>query len=807
MPSSRGASASGGKGPRAPRARAGPSGRSTDHLALLGASAALGLADNEEDIARLTASAVASALSAALGAVVLHGERRPQNLVVGQLGNAPLHAALAREVESLVLSSAVGTPAPSAESPLEFNVPEEALPHAARAGLRRLAMTRLGTPEATLGALVAGKTSSKPWTAEDRTSLEALSRQASLALQRLGLNERLLRQASDLSILNAIAAAASQSLDSEDVLDATLRKALELTEMDAGAVLTVDEGGQTLDVVSAFLPGPVLEHLRTACALGELRVGAGVPGEAAASGEAIVVTDVASDEREAGGPIQSAGFRSHLCIPLRAKGRIHGVLGLLSYSRSEFRSEDIDLYQSIANFMGMAEANARAYEQSREQATLEERNRLAREIHDTLAQSIVGIMVRLEAAEALANRDPEAARAEVHSARELARQSLEEARRSVWNLHPRALGTGTLTEAVRREIERAQAEGIEASLEIDGTEPTSIDSRCELAVLRIAQEAISNTLRHARARSVRVTLSFGVDEMCLLISDDGIGFDPSAEVRALSPTGGGFGMTSMQERARLVGGWAEVRGAPGMGTQVEAMLPCSPGREEAPSLTSTSTTANIPAKGASEGIRVLIVDDHEVVRRGIRSVLERAEGMVVVGEATDGEAAIEEIRTRAPDVVLMDLQMPKLDGVGALQRLREMGLHAPVILLSVYGKDEHIFAGLKAGARGYLLKDVSRDDLIHAIRTVHEGGSLLQPMAATRLIERLESGGRHRLTERELEVLRLLASGARNKEIAAKLVVSIGTVKFHIANIYQKLGVQTRTEAVRAAAERGILSI
>lgn len=806
MPDRRGESTSPAKGSRTPVGQNRRPQASTDQHALSGAGTTLGLAETEEDIARLTASAVASALSAPLGAVVLHGEDRPSRIVVGQLGGAPLDAALAREVEGLVLSSAMATPAPSEEAPIELDVSRDDLPHAARAGLRRLAMARLGAPEASLGALVAGKTSGEAWATTERTSLEALARQATLALQRPGLNERLLRQARDLSILNAIAATASRSLDSEEVLDATLKKALELTEMDAGAVLTVDEEGQTLNVVSAFLPGPVLERLRTACALGELRVGAGAPGEAAATGEAIVVTDVANDQREAGGPIQNAGFRSHLCIPLQAKGRIHGVLGLLSYSRSQFSSEDIDLYQSIANFMGMAEANARAYERSREQATVEERNRLAREIHDTLAQSIVGIMVRLEAAEELGRRDPAAARAEVHSARELARQSLEEARRSVWNLHPRALGDGTLAQAVRREVERAQAEGIEASLDVEGTEPASIDSRCELAVLRIAQEAMTNTLRHAQARTVRVTLTFGADEMRLLISDDGIGFDPSAEERALSPTGG-FGMTSMQERARLAGGWAEVRSAPGMGTEVEALIPCSPGREEAPSLTSTSTTANIPAGGVSDRIRVLIVDDHEVVRQGIRSVLERAEGMAVVGEAADGEAAIEEIRTRAPDVVLMDLQMPKLDGVGALQRLREMGLETRVILLSVYGKDEHIFAGLRAGARGYLLKDIGRDDLVHAIRTVHEGGSLLQPMAASRLIERLDSGGRHRLTEREMEVLRLVASGARNKEIAAKLVVSIGTVKFHIANIYQKLGVQSRTEAVRAAAERGILSI
>ena len=197
---------------------------------------------------------------------------------------------------------------------------------------------------------------------------------------------------------------------------------------------------------------------------------------------------------------------------------------------------------------------------------------------------------------------------------------------------------------------------------------------------------------------------------------------------------------------------------------------------------------------------------HEVFRRGILNTLEQIDGMTVVGEAEDGEEAIEKIQTLAPDVVLLDISMPKLDGVETLRRVNELGLQTRVILLSVYATDEYIFDGLRAGAVGYLLKDVSRDDLANAIRTVHDGGSQLHPLVAKRLIEQMDNKKASGLSDREIDVIRLLASGARNKEIAAQLSVTIHTVKFHLDNVYRKLGVQTRAEAVRLASERGLLT-
>ena len=178
----------------------------------------------------------------------------------------------------------------------------------------------------------------------------------------------------------------------------------------------------------------------------------------------------------------------------------------------------------------------------------------------------------------------------------------------------------------------------------------------------------------------------------------------------------------------------------------------------------------------------------------------------MVGEAGDGEAAIEQIMAIQPDVVLMDIQMPKLDGVETVRKLRQLGIDTPIILLSVYANDEYIFDGLRAGARGYLMKDVDQGELVEAIRTLNEGGSLLQPIIANRLVERMAIDEAAGLSERQQEVLQLLASGGRNQEIADQLFLSLRTVKFHVENLYRKLEVRTRTEAVRVARERSILN-
>lgn len=211
-------------------------------------------------------------------------------------------------------------------------------------------------------------------------------------------------------------------------------------------------------------------------------------------------------------------------------------------------------------------------------------------------------------------------------------------------------------------------------------------------------------------------------------------------------------------------------------------------------------------------IRILIADDHPVVREGLMSMLNRQEDFEVVGEAKDGVEAVNKTKELAPDVVLMDLRMPELDGVEAIHQIKAARPKTQIIILTTYSDDEYIFRGIEAGARAYLLKDVPREELFKAIRAVYRGESLIQPVVATKLLDRLTELSRRapsgeELSERELEVLRLMAKGAANKEIGVQLSISQSTVKTHISSIFQKLGVNDRTGAVTDALKRGIIRL
>jgi NarL family two-component system response regulator LiaR len=205
-------------------------------------------------------------------------------------------------------------------------------------------------------------------------------------------------------------------------------------------------------------------------------------------------------------------------------------------------------------------------------------------------------------------------------------------------------------------------------------------------------------------------------------------------------------------------------------------------------------------------ISVVIADDHPFVRHGLRTYLETLEDMDVAGEATNGVEAVELVERLLPDVVLMDLVMPEMDGVGAIRRIREVAPSTRVIALTSFADDEKVFPAIKAGAAGYLLKDVRPADLADAVRKASRGEALLAPSVAARLMQEV-SGERPApagLTERELEVLRLIARGMSNKQIARELVVSEKTVKTHVSNILAKLHLADRTQAALYAVREGL---
>ena len=205
-------------------------------------------------------------------------------------------------------------------------------------------------------------------------------------------------------------------------------------------------------------------------------------------------------------------------------------------------------------------------------------------------------------------------------------------------------------------------------------------------------------------------------------------------------------------------------------------------------------------------IRVLIADDHAVVRQGLRTFLDLQEDVEVVGEATDGEEAVVEAARVHPDVVLMDLVMPRVDGVEAIRRIREASPATRVLVLTSFTEDDKVCPAVRAGAAGYLLKDVQPRALVEAIRTVHGGEALLHPTVAARLMQEFaEEEPRDLLTERELEVIRLIAHGRSNKAIALELGLAEKTVKTHVSNILGKLHVADRTQAALYAVRERLV--
>ena len=461
--------------------------------------------------------------------------------------------------------------------------------------------------------------------------------------------------------------------------------------------------------------------------------------------------------------------------------------------------------------------------QAREAGILDERQRMAGEIHDTLAQGLAGIITQLQAAEQ-ASADPAGWRRHVTAATRLARESLTEARRSVEALRPAALETARLSDALAGVAERWSAlHGIAVQVTTTGTaRPVRPDA--ESALLRAAQEALANVAKHAGATRVGLTLSYMDHEVALDVRDDGQGFDPGLltgkilrnEPAPASPaprwpgesgagpadSGGGSGGVAVRIRpgrdaaadrgpvrdaaGRIGAGWR--RGH--LGLRAGRGASCRGGR---PGMTSAPIT-------------LLIADDHPVVRDGLSGMFAADPGFEVLGEAADGAEAVRLATALGPDVILMDLRMPGTDGVTAIAELARRGVTARVLVLTTYDTDSHVLPAIEAGATGYLLKDAPRAELLRAVRAAAQGQAVLAPSVAARLMNRVRAPGAEPLSQRELEVLQLVAAGTTNREAAARLFISEASVKTHLLHIYAKLGVGDRAAAVAEAFNRGLLT-
>ena len=506
--------------------------------------------------------------------------------------------------------------------------------------------------------------------------------------------------------------------------------------------------------------------------------------------------------------------------------------GLIVYPNTErnFTPAEIAIFQSFADQAALAVAMTKLLEQQREMAVMEERNRLAREMHDTVAQALAALVLQLEIVQTrLDNGSMESAVEMLTDARAQARKGLEETRRAVQGLSPASLERLTTAQAIAEEVRHFEEEtGVSARFVPTGEEQPLLPDQ-QGALLRIATEALTNARKHAQAQRVRVGLQYGAESVTLLVEDDGVGFDLGTATS--QDTEGGYGLFGMNERARLLDGELLIDSTPGWGTRIRATLPYRAGSpfpqkarggegERLPvpaaefSGALASHTGEPPVGRAPmntySGTRVLVVDDHAMTRQGIRALLEANGEITVVGEAGNGQEAALLAHTLRPDVVLMDLQMPGVDGIEGLKRIHAEQPELPVVILTTFQTEETVTAALAAGARGFLLKDTEPANLIAAVLAAQRGEALLSPSVTGQLASLASGqGGKadaDALNERELEVLQLLAQGSRNKEIAARLFITPRTVEYHLGNIFGKLGVSNRTEAARAALERNLVS-
>ncbi|MDF3038381.1 MAG: two component transcriptional regulator, LuxR family [Thermomicrobiales bacterium] len=620
---------------------------------------------------------------------------------------------------------------------------------------------------------------------------EALDQAAATARYLAAQNRELSDALRQLDALREVVESISSELDLEALLERIIASAVALLDAHAGAISLV---GADIDAPRRLVATHNLEA--EGLAIRGIPARAGLMGEVLARRGPVIVErydDVAQ-------PLPDSAFHRlapWIAVPIWWQGDIVGTFGVAGNEPGRrFAEREMALLANFAKHAAVAIENARLYAASRDLGVSEERNRLAREIHDTLAQSLLTLTFQLRAARGAIGDDPAGADAELRSAEANARAALEEARRSVWNLGPAALETGSLVEALGAEAAPGRA-GLPCRLVVTGA-ARPLTGDVQLTLLRVAQEAIANARKHAQASQIEIRLEFGEDEVTLSVADDGRGLDPAVKGR-LPASSGGFGLSSMADRLRQIGGSLDVRGGlgNGPGTTIVATVPYPPAITEP-----RAAPAPIPEENK---IRVVVVDDHPATRTGLAALLDAQPDMATIGQAANGEVGVRLVAALRPDVALIDLRLPKLGGVETIARLTRMHLPTRIIVVTSFAQDELVLQALRAGAQGYLLKDASGDELAAAVRAVGGGGSYLTPLVAGKLASTLTQA--ERLTPREQEVLHLVGQGLADKEIAVALGTSTKTAQFHVANVLGKLGAQNRTDAVRIAYARGLIEV
>ncbi len=430
-----------------------------------------------------------------------------------------------------------------------------------------------------------------------------------------------------------------------------------------------------------------------------------------------------------------------------------------------------------------------------ERARVEERNRIAHEIHDAVAHALTVSLLHISSARLALDEDVAEASHLMAEAEKQGRLALTEVRQAVGLLRQDGQVTDLLPGAdqLGRLVDTVRGAGVDVQFETSGP-VTELPNTTGVVLYRILQEALTNSVRHAPGAKARCRLQVQPTTVTLTVETPLA--PPITPITPTAPVAGGTGLASMRARAEALGGTCTA------GPRRRHLA----GRRGA-------AAARVRPRGDGV-IRVLLVDDQDLIRAGLRGLLRSRFGFEIVGECVDGSGVVAAVAETAPDIVLMDVRMPVLDGVQATRALQQLGAAPPVLILTTFDDDEILAAALRAGASGFLLKGVPAADLQKAVRTVADGGAWLDPAVTARVLQTYRSAAPSPptansalaiLTAREREVLILIARGATNIEIAAELVLSEGTVKTHIGHLFTKLDVRDRAAAIVFAFDTGLV--
>jgi signal transduction histidine kinase/DNA-binding NarL/FixJ family response regulator len=540
------------------------------------------------------------------------------------------------------------------------------------------------------------------------------------------------------------------------LLERILRRSVELLGGDAGSICSVDEATgfyrKEADIGVSCQSGQVFP-------LTEGMTGAVVRARGPvhfADYSTVPGGHVTTEDRET--------LRGVVGVPILWRGGVVGACVVFSRDPERvFTRTDSARLELFARHAAIALANARLYQEAeahaRAEAAAAERDRLVREVHDTVAQGLASVIVHLDAA----GREADPAE-EIDQARQSAVTALAETRRTVLGLAPSPLEGRSLAEALQLELGWANRTGnLDVRLVEAGT-PVALPDGLAHQLFRIAQEALTNAVRHAGARSVRIGVIHEDGTVAVLVQDDGQGF-------AADEATGSIGLRGMRERARLIGGTLEVDSLAGWGTRVRVSAPLD---------------AGVVAAGR---VRVLVAAPHPITRAGVVRLLAAGEpALQVAGEVDSVAAGLDAYRLLAPAVVVAHLDLADPDGLAGVRAFRGLDPAAVVLVLCTRRDQELAAAAVRAGASGWLVDDATGTELARALLAAAEGRSMVPAAALSGVADAVP------LTDREREVFLLVRRGLRDKQIAEQLVISVKTVEKHVGAVFRKTGARNRTE-------------